>query len=86
MRSGHFTHILFDEAGHAEEPLALSALAGLAGPETCVVLAGDPMQLGPVVHSSVAKEAGLGVSLMERLLNREPYKPSGTVRGGRLGS
>lgn len=25
---GHFTHIFLDEAGHAEEPLALTALAG----------------------------------------------------------
>lgn len=29
-----------DEAGHAEEPLALAGLAGLAGPRTRVVLAG----------------------------------------------
>lgn len=26
--AGHFSHIMFDEAGHAEEPLALCALAG----------------------------------------------------------
>jgi hypothetical protein len=26
---GHFTHVLMDEAGHAEEPLALAATAGL---------------------------------------------------------
>jgi hypothetical protein len=28
MPAGHFSHIMFDEAGHAEEPLALCALAG----------------------------------------------------------
>jgi len=27
--AGHFSHIMFDEAGHAEEPLALCALAGV---------------------------------------------------------
>jgi hypothetical protein len=52
--AGHFTHIMFDEAGHAEEPLALCAVAGLSGPGTAVVLAGDPKQLGPVIHSHVA--------------------------------
>jgi hypothetical protein len=26
---GHFTHIFLDEAGHAEEPLMLSTIAGL---------------------------------------------------------
>jgi superfamily I DNA and/or RNA helicase len=56
-----------------EEPLALCALAGLAGPSTSVVLAGDPKQLGPVIHSGVAKEAGLGVSLLERLTSMAPY-------------
>jgi helicase MOV-10 len=52
--AGHFSHIMFDEAGHAEEPLALCALAGLSGPTTAVVLAGDPKQLGPVIHSPMA--------------------------------
>jgi superfamily I DNA and/or RNA helicase len=51
---GHFSHIMFDEAGHAEEPLALCALAGLSGSSTAVVLAGDPNQLGPVIHSRIA--------------------------------
>ncbi len=37
---GRFSHVLMDEAGHAEEPLALAGLAGLAGPRTRVVLAG----------------------------------------------
>lgn len=57
----------------AEEPLALCAMAGLAGPTTSVVLAGDPKQLGPVIHSGVAKEAGLAVSLLERLTGMPPY-------------
>lgn len=56
-----------------EEPLTLCALAGLAGPDTSVVLAGDPKQLGPVVHSKAAKDAGLGLSLLERLTSLPPY-------------
>lgn len=64
----------------AEEPLALCALGGLAGPTTSVVLAGDPKQLGPVIHSSVAKQAGLGVSLLERLTSLPPY--AAVVDGG----
>lgn len=29
--AGHFTHVMMDEAGHAEEPLALCAIAGHIG-------------------------------------------------------
>lgn len=64
----------------AEEPLALCALAGLAGPDTSVVLAGDPKQLGPVIHSGAAKEGGLGLSLLERLTHSPPYAT--VVEGG----
>ncbi|GLC44474.1 Helicase MOV-10 [Pleodorina starrii] len=83
---GHFSHILVDEAGHAEEPLLLCSLAGLApqlgqGKQqlgggsgsggTRVVMAGDPRQLGPVILSLFAKQyGGLDVSLMERLLEQ----------------
>ncbi|KAF6260076.1 hypothetical protein COO60DRAFT_1700525 [Scenedesmus sp. NREL 46B-D3] len=72
--AGHFSHIMFDEAGHAEEPLALCALAGLSGSATAVVLAGDPKQLGPVIHSRLrVGEAGLRLSLLERLAGSKPY-------------
>lgn len=57
----------------AEEPLALCAMAGLAGPSTQVVLAGDPKQLGPVIHSGAAKQARLGLSLLARLTSVAPY-------------
>ena len=30
--AGHFTHVFIDEAGHAEEPLTLSAIAGFMAP------------------------------------------------------
>ena len=32
-----------------------------------LVLAGDPQQLGPVIHADIAVELGFGVSLLERL-------------------
>ncbi|GLI68474.1 hypothetical protein VaNZ11_012900 [Volvox africanus] len=73
-----FSHILVDEAGHAEEPLLMCALAGLAGAkcDVRVVMAGDPKQLGPIILSFFAKRYGnLDVSLMERLLDASdgPY-------------
>lgn len=37
------------------------------------MLAGDPKQLGPVIHSRLAREAGLGLSLLERLTAAAPY-------------
>jgi helicase MOV-10 len=44
---GTFTHVFIDEAGQALEPEAFLPLS-MATPETRVVLAGDPKQLGPV--------------------------------------
>ena len=42
------------------------------------MLSGDPYQLGPVVTSSVAKELGLGVSPLERLMKNYPlYQKDG---------
>jgi putative helicase MOV10L1 len=38
------------------------------------VLAGDPYQLGPVLQSKMALSHGLGVSLLERLMNRHCYQ------------
>ncbi|GAX84126.1 hypothetical protein CEUSTIGMA_g11549.t1 [Chlamydomonas eustigma] len=71
---GFFSHIFVDEAGHAEEPLLMCALAGHASSSgsTRVVLAGDPMQLGPIILSRFAREKGLGSSTLERLVLTEP--------------
>ena len=38
------------------------------------VLSGDPMQLGPILQSNVAISYGLGVSLLERMMNRDSYQ------------
>jgi len=40
------------------------------------VLAGDPKQLGPVVKSRLAAVFGLGVSLLERLMENPLYSCS----------
>lgn len=61
-----FTHIFIDEAGFASEPETIIPLPMLNLIETTtksngqVVLAGDPQQLGPVIRSVVADNAGLG--------------------------
>ncbi|OEL38228.1 putative RNA helicase SDE3 [Dichanthelium oligosanthes] len=68
IRRGHFTHIFLDEAGQASEPEAMVPLSGLCGRDTVVVLAGDPMQLGPVVYCKQADKDGLGISYLQRLL------------------
>jgi superfamily I DNA and/or RNA helicase len=38
-----------------------------------VTLAGDPKQLGPVIHSRLARDGGLNLSLLERLASSMPY-------------
>ena len=48
LPNGHFTHILLDEAGQVLETEAIIPLT-LAKQHTCVVLAGDHVQMGPVV-------------------------------------
>jgi len=41
---------------------------------TQVVLAGDPHQLGPILASHLASIYGLGLSLLERLMERPAYQ------------
>ncbi|RZC38422.1 helicase Mov10l1 [Asbolus verrucosus] len=70
---GHFSHIIVDEAGQTSEPSLLIPLAFLDISSGQAVLAGDPMQLGPVVLSQLASEYGLEDSFLERMVNRFPY-------------
>ncbi|CAL5047824.1 unnamed protein product [Urochloa decumbens] len=65
----HFTHIFLDDAGQVSEPETMIPLSGLCARDTVVVLAGDPMQLGPVVYCKEAEKGGL-----QRLLDSKPYK------------
>ena len=71
-----FSHIIIDEAAQALEAECLVPMA-LASCDTTVVLAGDPRQLGPTVRCAEAKAAGLGLSMMERLLALPAYKEAG---------
>lgn len=68
-----FSHVVIDEAGQATEPEVLCAIAGaMRSPVPGVgrvVLAGDPRQLGPILRSPIAIAHGLGVSLLERLMD-----------------
>jgi helicase MOV-10 len=68
VNRGHFTHIFIDEAGQPSEPEAMIAIKTMAGPNTNVILSGDPKQLGPIVHSPVADKLGMGVSYLDRLM------------------
>ncbi|KAJ0981677.1 hypothetical protein J5N97_009932 [Dioscorea zingiberensis] len=74
IRRGHFSHIFLDEAGQASEPETMVPVSNLCAKETVVVLAGDPMQLGPVVYSRIAESYGLGKSYLERIFEYEHYK------------
>ncbi|XP_062991081.1 RNA helicase Mov10l1 [Elgaria multicarinata webbii] len=74
IRLGHFTHAFVDEAGQASEPECLIPLGLISEVTGQIVLSGDPMQLGPVIKSSLATAYGLNVSLLERLMCRPLYQ------------
>jgi superfamily I DNA and/or RNA helicase len=63
---GYFTHIFIDEAGQALECEVIMPIL-LAGDTTCVVLAGDHIQIGPKVYSQEAERQGFHTTLLERL-------------------
>ncbi|KAM7269280.1 hypothetical protein ACFE04_024777 [Oxalis oulophora] len=74
VQRGYFSHIFLDEAGQTSEPECMVPVSYLCQKETVVVLAGDPKQLGPVIHSKNAENFGLGKSFLERLFEFDPYK------------
>ncbi|XP_076751780.1 putative RNA helicase armitage isoform X1 [Xylocopa sonorina] len=71
---GHFSHIIVDEAGQATEPEIMIPLNFVHFDYGQVILAGDPLQLGPVVQSRIAKNFGLNESFLSRLLRHFPYQ------------
>jgi len=71
---GHFDLVVVDEAGQALEPEAVAPVAALLGTESQLLIAGDPKQLGPVIHNDLAKANGLSTSLLERLMARTAYQ------------
>lgn len=68
----HFTHILVDEAGQCLETETLIPITFINKRCGTVVLAGDPMQLGPIVMSPHAR--GFEQSLLVRLMDTPLYK------------
>jgi len=73
MPRGHFSHIFIDEAGQATEPEAFVSIKTMTDMRTNIVLSGDPKQLGPIIRSGIARELGLEMSYLERLMEREAY-------------
>jgi helicase MOV-10 len=70
----HFTHVFVDEASQATEPETLIALAGITTQDCRFVLAGDPKQLGPIIHSVLARRMKYDMSFMERLFGNATYQ------------
>ncbi|CAE6499995.1 unnamed protein product [Rhizoctonia solani] len=70
---GTFTHIFIDEAGQGSEPEVMIPILTMAGPNTNVVLSGDPKQLGPVIRSPVARQLGMNLSYLDRLMASPAY-------------
>ncbi|KAM8719655.1 hypothetical protein ACLKA7_005822 [Drosophila subpalustris] len=71
---GHFSHALIDESGQCSEPESVVPISLLCPNGHQVVLAGDPHQLPALILARKAVELGLNMSLLERLLERSPYR------------
>lgn len=70
---GHFSHVFIDEAGQATESESMASIKLLSNNNTNVILSGDPMQLGPIIRSPVARILGFELSYMERLMSLAWY-------------
>ncbi|XP_032597081.1 uncharacterized protein LOC6569064 isoform X1 [Drosophila grimshawi] len=68
-----FSHVFVDEAAASTEPEVLMGIACTIAPTTNLILSGDHKQLGAVLQSQRAGDWGLGVSLFERLIQRDCY-------------
>lgn len=66
VTAGRFSYVFIDESGHCTEPQVLIPIAGIITNEESsrllgkIILAGDPKQLGPIIHSKLALQQGLG--------------------------
>ncbi|CUA74319.1 hypothetical protein RSOLAG22IIIB_11143 [Rhizoctonia solani] len=80
IEAGTYTHIFIDEAGQGSEPEVMIPILTMAGPNTNVVLSGDPKQLGPVIRSPVARSLGMNLSYLDRLMASPAYDEL-TMRG-----
>lgn len=82
LPENYFSHILIDEASQMLECEALMAL-GLAGKKTCVVLAGDHMQMGPKLFS-VTQEKCSDHTLLNRLFYHYQAESSTAAKQSRI--
>lgn len=74
LPKGHFTHVIVDEAGQATEPEIMIPMTFVDKENAQIILAGDPMQLGPVIISKYCLEFGMGESYFSRILKTFPYQ------------
>lgn len=72
-REYHPDVVFIDEAAQAREPEACCAI-GLLMDGNRLVLAGDPQQLGPVVHSKICRKYKYDISILERLMDLPIYE------------
>lgn len=70
----HFTHLIIDESGQCTEPEVVTSMCLLSPNYGQIILAGDPLQLGPIVVNNFAGDRGLKLSFLERLIARFPYR------------
>lgn len=75
----HFSHVIVDECGQCMETELIVPLTRVDKDIGQIVLAGDPMQLGPIVFSHYAKRLGLSRSFLMRLMDRDVYKSDAQV-------
>ncbi|KAM7265488.1 hypothetical protein ACFE04_003171 [Oxalis oulophora] len=66
LEQGHFSHIFLDDVAPVSEPESMIHISYFCLKKTVVVIAGDPMQLGPIIYSKQADKLGLGKSYLER--------------------
>ncbi|XP_059612252.1 putative helicase MOV-10 isoform X2 [Phlebotomus argentipes] len=82
INCNHFSYVFIDECGSSTEPSSLIPIAGVVSSarriHAQIILAGDPKQLGPIVHSKTARDA-LGVSILERLIDTGIYAKDPTT-------
>lgn len=70
-----YSHVIVDEAGQCSEPEILIPISKVDRKIGSVVLAGDPMQMPPLVLCKHAKERGLSKSLLERFVELSKVFP-----------
>ena len=75
IRDMDFGCVVIDEAGQALEPLCWVPILKARK----VVLSGDPHQLPPTVKSHEAQKAGLGKTLLEKVIAKQMKKPADRV-------